>query len=381
MARVQNIPEFIKLFTEGKVKNHEKFRSYFVYEYGDLFVLQYTRTVIEHDWRRRVDEEIKTEEIIAYRFPDGSCICNANELQSAGHGTIYGKTDREGENELQKILQHYGAVPIPFTLFRESKLDVRDFSWILKPKAETVTVKRQKEVWGKDNKREIIVENIDRHFVGAAIFKIEDEIFFFDVDRQELSHGIFNAFITKLPKTVKTAEGAYALLMPDDVKKAISEGTDVKRQGEFFFVKVSDECPSVNPLTEEEMKILKYIPSKLGFLEYKEITENDISSPHRQFREDELTTPGRIAFNEEIKRYSDVLNKLRTKFPSRSGTLGKSSSASHTVTRYMEIDKTVYVSGVVQQSRREHADITLSGWYKVIANTGVFSWTITGRVD
>jgi hypothetical protein len=381
MARVNNIPEFIKKFIDGQAKNLETFRTYLVYDYGDLSVLQYKKEYEERDYysSQRYKKVVK-EEILAYRFPDGSCICNANQLRSAGRGTIYAKTDREGENEIQKILQHYGAVPLPFTLFTESKLDVRDFMWVCKPTAETVTVKRKKEVY-EGNKTKTVIEEIERHFVGAAIFKVENEIFFFDVDRQELEHGIFNAFITKIPSTAKTPKDAYALLMPEEVKDAINMNVEVKRQGEFFFVKVSDQCPSATPLSKTELNILKYVPSRLGFLEYNEITEGDTIYPHRQFGESELTTPGRIKFNEELKKYSDVLNKLRAKFPSRSGVLGKSTSASHNVQRYLEQDGNIYASGKISQSRREHADLILEGWYKVIPNTGVFSWTITGNID
>jgi hypothetical protein len=384
MAKVKNIPEFIKLFTEGKVKNLEEFRTYLVYEYGDLSVLQYKRAYTEQVWLGNGygTVEKKNEEILAYRFPDGSCICNANEIRSVGEGTIYGKRDREGENEIQRILQMYGAVPIPFTLFKESRLDVREFSWILKPVAENVTVKRKKEVYNHNTLRwDSVIEDVDRHFVGASIFKIEDEIFFFDIDRQEIDHGIFNAFITKLPRIAYSVKEAYDLLMPDEVKEAIYNGIEVKRQGEFFFIKVSEESPNISPLSKEEIKILKCRPSRLGYIEINEITDYDIGHLHQRYDADELTSPGRIAFNDAANKYYAVFDKITATRGNSGGTLGKSSSASHTVGKYLKIDDVVYVSERVSQSRRQHADLSLPGWYKVVPNTGVFSWTITGKVD
>jgi hypothetical protein len=379
MAKVRNIPEFIKAFTEGKVKNLEQFRTYQVYEYGDLFVLQYKNP---NGINRYTGKKVTTEEVLAYRFPDGSCICNANQIRSAGHGTIYGTTDREGENTLQKLLQTYGAVPIPFTLFTESKLDVRDFAWVCKPVPETVTVKITEQVYNRETQLyEDVVKNIDRHFVGAAVFKIENEVFFFDIDRQELDHGIFNAFITKLPAVARTVKEAYDLLMPDEVKTAVENGVDIKRQGEFFFVKVSDECPSeATPLTKEDKTVLKCKPSRFGYMEPGEIDRNTITYEHLKFPESELTTPDRIAFNKALDKYQEVVSKITARFP-KQGTLGKSSSSSHHVGRYIEFEGSVYASGRVEQSRRQHADLMLNGWYKVIPNTGVFSWTITGRVD
>jgi hypothetical protein len=381
MVKAKNIPEFIKNFTEGTVKNLEQFRTYLVYDYGDLQVLQYKRIYEKEDWYGWEKQTVKDEEILAYRFQDGSCICNANELRTTGYGTIYRASDREGENQIQKILQHYGAVPLPFTLFTESNLDVRDFSWVCKPTPETVTVLREKTVYNNETREyDHSQEAIDRHFVGAAIFKIEDEIFFFDVDRQELEHGIFNAFITKIPKIATTIKGAYDLLMPDEVRTAIQEGTEVLRQGEFFFVKIPDISILIPVLTEEEKEILKYKPTRIGFINPSEIDRYHLANNDRKFSSNEPTSPEREAFNKAMDKYLIVEEKATANIP-RDGTLGKSSSASHHVKRYIKLGEDVFVSGTISQSRREHADLNLSGWYKVIPNTGVFSWTITGRID
>jgi hypothetical protein len=93
-----------------------------------------------------------------------------------------------------------------------------------------------------------------------------------------------------------------------------------------------------------------------------------------------LTTPNRIAFNTALSKYQKVAEKIRVMLP-QAGTLGKSSSSSHRVEQYLELDGKVYVSGRISQSRRQHADLNLTGWYTVVPNTGVFSWTITGKVD
>jgi len=49
--------------------------------------------------------------------------------------------------------------------------------------------------------------------------------------------------------------------------------------------------------------------------------------------------------------------------------------------RGTEIDGKTYVTGKVSHSGREHKDIKLVGWHRVIPNTAIESFTIEGDID
>jgi hypothetical protein len=172
--------------------------------------------------------------------------------------------------------------------------------------------------------------------------------------------------------------------MPDEVKKAMTAGIEVKRQGEFFFTKISDECPIKVDLTDEEKEIIKYRPSRFGFKVALTVDRWDDDKPFSEYDEtskkDIGTTEDKKAFKIAALKYCAVMEKYNN-ITAHSGTLGKSTTGSHKVDQFIKSGEITYVSGTVKQERRQHGDLVLTGWYKVIPNTGVFSWTITGDID
>jgi hypothetical protein len=320
----------------------------------------------------------KEHEDLAYRLPDGSVLSNANQLEYIGRRFAWGyeRNKYGGRQEPeQRWLELDGAVPLPFTLFNEVPgMDITKFSWICKPVPETV-----KEIIPPVYSGDMPKENI-RHFSGACLFAIGDSTYLFDIDRQEIEkHGIFNAFLTKLPSRVETIKDAYDVLIPDEVRTAIVNGADVQRQGEFFFIKYSDKCPVESDLTDEEKHILKFPPSRLGYGVGG--GARDMPSDRQPFKDDViLDTPEKVEFQVEALKYKRVFDKYSLTAP-KAGTLGKSATGSHSVERYIQVDKDVYASGRIEQNRRQHGDLILNGWYKVFANTGTLSWTITGDID
>ena len=56
-------------------------------------------------------------------------------------------------------------------------------------------------------------------------------------------------------------------------------------------------------------------------------------------------------------------------------------TAVFTVEKFVKQYINTFVTGKISQSRRQHGDLILDGWYLVVPNTGTMSWTITGDID
>ena len=386
---MSTVEKFIKAYVQNKLGKQTKNGNWSVINWGLMDTLQYQgETTYPGEWiAGRGREQIKKKtpvETIAHRLSDGSVLFNSNQLRYATKYSYGNKLNRHGrESDCQIILRNAGAIPIPFTIFDEVPgADVRDFTFVVKPVPETIIEK----IPDRYNSNSPPREN-RRHFSGACVFAIDKEMFLFDIDRQEIKdHGIFNAFVTKLPGPVSSIKEAYDLLMPDEVKKALSAGVDVKRQGEFFFIFESENCPVKVELTTAEKEKLKFIPSRYGFGLTHTIDRWD---DNKVFSEYEFTNgkypgvqekPGFKKFQIAAGEYKKVLDKYNGLRPI-AGTLGKSTSGSHKVEQFVKTGDLSYVSGRVSQQRREHGDLLLENWYKVVPNTAIVSFTITGNID
>jgi hypothetical protein len=71
------------------------------------------------------------------------------------------------------------------------------------------------------------------HVLGASLIKNENRLFLASLDE-----GSY--FLAELKGSPKTVEDAFLSMQPDVVTKAVVDGKEVKRQGEWFFIKVSD---------------------------------------------------------------------------------------------------------------------------------------------
>lgn len=165
--------------------------------------------------------------------PIGSDITlfNASNLIYA---TEYGAAQKAPQAQAEKL----GAMPVPFEVIKGkgdggAGLNLDKLQIVAHNASERMFIPPVLGGWQ--------FNIVDRHFAGAAVFKIEDDYFLFDCDRRELETFGFNPFFARLPGAVNSVEEAYASLMPDEVKKAIKDGLDVKRQGEFFFVPLVDD--------------------------------------------------------------------------------------------------------------------------------------------
>lgn len=240
--------------------------------------------------------------------------------------TIFGNSSRLqaeatwGESRSQALLRQLNIPMLPFESFTEAGLKLTSLEIIDQSGHETV--KRHnpnKDKYDKNNK--LISKHFENtHFTGASLFKISNKYFLFDIDRAEIAHGIFNPFITELPKAVSTIKEAYDSLIPESVKLALKEGQKIKRQGEYFFIK---QKISVSPT-------------------------------------------------------------MRTRFGGTSdylpGVLQAQGNRAHICSLFNK--ESGLVSGQVTHQGREHQDLDLSdGWYMPVSNTAVKSFTLTGDVD
>lgn len=362
------VSEFLKAYMNNSLGKKTREGNWKVINWGHMDTLQY--------WPEDFPGQYEN---IAYRLPTGEVILNGNRLNYVGRVFAWGNESRwatsNNQSRIQRYLEQLGAISIPFTLFDETDLDVRDFEWVHKPVGETITVRVER---GYKN-----FVDVQRHFSGACVFKIGDKYYLFDVDRKELEENkVFNAFIVELPEPVDNVIEAYEALRPREVSDAIESGVDVKRQGEFFFIKVGDECPVKANLTLEEIQVLRFPPSRYGFGISKEDRTDLLwlKDDVKPYQPEDTLTPIMEEFQRAALAYREVRNKYDGSV-SKEMKLDSTISSSHSCDKCVSDGTNTYASGTVKQSRREHIDLILQGWYKVVPNRAVKSITIRGEID
>lgn len=403
------VESFIEAFTEGKLgkktvegqwrvqKVDNQVDYYFTGKESGITKLVFTGHVqrrVGYGWQRETVEE---KETVAYRFPDGTVIYNANVLDVAVRKAWGNARHDQGRSDCQIILDNAGAKPIPFSLFEESGMSLDDaimaFKWVVKPVAESLKRRHSENKYVGTNVegadaygRKTVFFITTEHFAGRAIYAVGEKYFLFDVDRKEQEeNGIFNPFVVELPGPAASFEEAYAMLMPQKVREAIEAGVPVQRQGEFFFLKYSDEIPVKIELTDEEKHILRYPPSKMGFF----LTEKYGRGVHWVHDDrdpiDNPKTPEEIAYNEAATRYRDIRRRVDDAIPEEvniDARLGTGGTGRHKASvGIRDASGELYVSGTVVHSGREHGDLHLEGWWTVVPNTAVKSVTIQGKID
>lgn len=285
------------------------------------------------------------ENIIAKKISGGKDIIgNSSVLPLIGRRSAWGnEVENRGETEIQRRLSPLVTM-IPFSVFIEAKLDLDSFKIIVRGPEEKVTRLRNTGKWDKDNKPIIVEETV--HFTGASVFSVSGKTFLFDIDRRELKHKIFNAFLVELPKPVKTIAEAYDILKPQAVKDAEAAGVEVKRQGEWFFI-------PVDAVTSKKLdRIAGELPKP---------TDRD-----------------------RWGRTEDNLYRMDLRAGNNRPNTGKGmrlDAQDNVVTGRDEKNATAYFTGAVEHSGREHAKLILKGWYTAVPNTATRSFTITGDVD
>lgn len=298
------------------------------------------------------DIVVKTlsENVIALKLKNNLIIGNSSAIGLIGRRVSFGRArDNRDVTEVQTELARHIPM-LPFSVFAQADLDINTLIVKDQGGAETVTRLFDTGKWTKDTKAkpsEKIYKLEKVHFTGASLFQVADALFLFDIDRREIELKIFNPFLVKLPMQVNTIAAAYAALKPKAVSDAEYVGLKVLRQGEWFFIPVdkslSDRLDGY--AAEKNGKESRYV---------KRITLQ--AGPNRP-------------------NYADGLH-LYNGAPLDQST-ARGMNRSDEVTARSEC----YVTRKVEHSGREHAPLTLKGWYRAVPNTATESFTITGDID
>lgn len=183
------------------------------------------------------------------------------------------------------------------------------------------------------------------HILGAALFRVEQAG---DKDKvARVRHLLASLdermyFVAELPRAARTVGSAFKLLKPVPVQQAESQGVEVKRQGEWFFVPT--------PLTDKDLAF------QCGMT----------TTNFRYYQTGYLALPDQRVNRDRAERNFHV-------------------------TRWCEVNGVLYAKGRVSHrsgpsldSRltREHFTLTLGEtWHRVYRNTERESWGQNGRVD
>jgi hypothetical protein len=270
-----------------------------------------------------IDPIKREKDLIAIKF-NNIVLGNSSVLELVRRKETGKSWSVNGVSEVQKLLSQKITM-VPFSVFKQAKLDLSKFELLEKGPEETFNLFVMSTRYNEKTKEyDVIKTDIKQHFTGACLFKIQGEVYLFDVDRNELANNIVNPFLVNVSDSkVKTISQAYESLKPQAVKDAEKEKLSVKRQGEWFFI----------PTKVSEAFVKEH---------YKTLT-----------RQNELA-PLILQAGPNRPNYAK---------------LG------------FEALGLVYVKGKISHSGREHKDLELKQWHIAIPNTATKSWTVTGDVD
>ena len=294
----------------------------------------------------------ESNEIARKIIVDGKPILlgNSSILPLVGRIVAYGSERlNRSETAIQREMASQGFTMIPFSVFVEAKLNLDKYKLIDRGNECDVVVTVEKDGNHLSDWNPIEVDE-SRHFTGASLFEVDGQVYLFDIDQNEIKYKIFNPFLATIKGKPKTISEAYAMLKPKEVVQAEKKGLTVLRQGEWFFIKT--KAPKVRKLSDKEKLVI------LGVQRF-----NDVASIIG------------------VKKDEKKANKLLEGIP-KQGNIQAGTSRPNTVQRLLKQGKTTYASGLVKHSGREHKDLNLGkDWYKVVPNTSIKNFTITGDID
>lgn len=252
---------------------------------------------------------------MAHRMHDGSYIVN---------GDTYSNTTSKHQSNLRTALQQNKTTIIPFSALQSAGINFKKVEVIDQEDEKNWTEKRKRYNY---NTGEYETVEVNIHLMGSSLFKYnkhgKDIYYLSGLDETGKNpHSSF--FLVELDGQANTVEGAYDMLKPDEVIMAEDIGKTVLRQGEWFFVPVTDK---------DRIKYLN-----------KTAKEN-------------------VEKNELLKNRD------------------KDREYRHKVTNYLEVNGSVYAKGTCRHTDGEHKMLKLNGWHKVFENVQVQSFTSIGRID
>ena len=334
-----------------------------------------------HTYEKDPDPETN---VIAIKTRQGKLLGNASILPLVGQTSAWGNTQPNyRQTTIQKLMEKSGRFQmVPFNVMEEANLDMDSFETLEESGAETIERNRENPDYDdyKANQAEQKGEEYKTpkeipekaHFIGSQLFSVSGTKFLFDIDRVEIKHGIFNPFLVQIPDAenqIDTIEKAYQSLIPVAVQKAMDEGLDVKRQGEWFFIPTHFD-PTVPPpeekkeiITDQERVMMKILSRN----SYGEASDNL-----------------RLLWGEEVFARIQNLNVLEREgdpYEAKTFELRAGKNRPNRAEFGINRDGVSYVMGDISHTGREHKTINLAGWHTAQPNTAISSFTITGDID
>ena len=334
-----------------------------------------------HTYEKDPDPETN---VIAIKTRQGKLLGNASILPLVGQTSAWGNTQPNyRQTTIQKLMEKSGRFQmVPFNVMQEANLDMDSFETLEESGAETIERNRENPDYDdyKANQAEQKGEEYKTpkeipekaHFIGSQLFSVSGTKFLFDIDRVEIKHGIFNPFLVQIPDAenqIDTIEKAYQSLIPVAVQRAMNEGLDVKRQGEWFFIPTHFD-PTVPPpeekkeiITDQERVMMKILSRN----SYGEASDNL-----------------RLLWGEEVFARIQNLNVLEREgdpYEAKTFALRAGKNRPNRAEFGINRDGVSYVMGDISHTGREHKTINLAGWHTAQPNTAISSFTITGDID
>lgn len=94
------------------------------------------------------------------------------------------------------------------------------------------------------------------HVLGVVVLNWKNEFYLCSLDE-----GSY--FVSQLPRQPKSVKDAFESLKPDEVKRAIRKGVEVKRQGEWFFIPTGMDDAALAKKIGKTQKQLKEVSAEM----------------------------------------------------------------------------------------------------------------------
>lgn len=328
-------PEFTKYRKENDGKSRkgtDPIKTARSYESSvQVFLQRKGKTVKIDDYKISVNQIVQGKTIVAFRDSKGDIFMNSQVLNI----THFEREFMGGQSLIQAEVRKAAKYSIPLNVLESANLKLNE-TRVLEQGPESDHRIYGVNKWGQRNSS----LDQDRHFTGALLLENSGRKFLMDIDREEIKHGIFNAFFVEVERKVKTIAEAYESMKPQEVRDAESKGLKVERQGEWFFIQ-TDET-----VTVRKEDVNTWFDKDVD----KQVHRFDVS--HGKGRPNRLYRP--VGFGD--------LDKLVC------GTV------THTGREHRDLDLGSHAAG-------KNGEFTVFKLWKLVPNATISNFTITGDID
>lgn len=285
--------------------------------------------------------------LVAFRTKEGKVILNSQRLPcSEFESKVLG-----GQSLVQKLVREIADMTIPINVLDSAGLSL----------SETRIIEQGPE-------EDFTIQGTKTHFTGALLLENSGRKFLMDLDRREVQHGIWNPFFCEVAPKAESIGQAYDSMIPNEVKEAMDKGIEVLRQGEWFFINTGK--------TQVIQKNEYFLWESEGTENLFGVRSSNIS--HGKGRPNSLLI---------LKNSPDEsLNGLACGIVTHSGREHAPLCLGGTITEFKNYNnkteglktKTLTEKSSLSLDDGESMDLKL---WKVVPNTTVSNFTITGDID